>query len=436
MRRILFLSLFLLSACDTGGGTTLLESSETMAFRLTSISNPRDTTVPANTPTIIPAISPEHSPTDWPPASAIISIRDEEIISLNESEVLHEIALFDEDRVDRVAISPDGNLLAVVSDREVCLFGLTDGGKIKCLQIQENQVDPIEQFNRTALVWSPDGSKLAYFEGTQHTAVQIWAIPSGDSLFYYIISNPMKFLQASWSPGSDSLSIISGGLWLWESSQIDELELVGDNIWASGQTWKTQSEILIVGSVGGEEGIWDITSGRLLALMELFVDGPIWIIWSHDNAHFAWSGPLLGINVYKTSSGDLIFRERHGIDVSWSNDDSLAAIIASSYQTGRSVFVWKVEGPYRLVEVKAPGDEHWWDIEWSPGNDLIAISTHEGLIAVVDASAWVNICVFRGDVEGIEMLQWISAEQLVFSGRKGDQVGVWVLSLGNFLPEK
>jgi WD40 repeat protein len=118
--------------------------------------------------------------------------------------------------IQALAFSPDGDTLAIAEGPAVHLVRMTDGALLHTLQVPKGGVN--------GLAFAPDGATLATACGDW--AVRIWEVASGD-LLYTLIGHEDQVLAVAYSP--DGKTLLSGSqdntvrLWYLPSDRSDML---------------------------------------------------------------------------------------------------------------------------------------------------------------------------------------------------------------------
>src|SRR5437763_259524 len=122
------------------------------------------------------------------------------------------------DRVNSVAWSPDGQLLASGSDAKTRRWRTAQWGTL--LDAVKGHTD-----ERRGVAWSPDGQLLA--SGSQDKTVRLWKAQSG-ALLHTLEGHTNEVLSVAWSPDGQLLASHSETtvrLWrspMWETMQVVE----------------------------------------------------------------------------------------------------------------------------------------------------------------------------------------------------------------------
>jgi WD40 repeat protein len=191
--------------------------------------------------------------------------------------------------VNRVAFSPQGDLLAVNSsvsmeDNVVSLWDVKSGQSLHVLEGYTGSVGNI--------VFSPDGRMLAIGSAEDRT-VRLWDTASGQ-LLHLLTNNNGESM--AFSPDGRQLAVVSGGSMDWGGSKVlfydietEQLlrTLAGYNI-TMGVAFTPDGHSLIAAG-GYEAQTWDVHSGQLRQTQAS--DIPIWsMALSPDGSLMAWGG--------------------------------------------------------------------------------------------------------------------------------------------------
>ncbi len=123
------------------------------------------------------------------------------------------------DRLDSVALSPDGKVLAGGLSSDTCsirLWEVTTGREIVILQAQERSA--------YAIAWSPDGRMVASSDRRgfrEDGVVRVWDIPSGKEIAKFT-GYPSTALSLAFSPDGAYLSagLLDGTILVWDVASV------------------------------------------------------------------------------------------------------------------------------------------------------------------------------------------------------------------------
>lgn len=160
-----------------------------------------------------------------------------------------------QERVDDLALSPDGTLLASTGpERGPQLWSVTSGELLHALRGHEGQVE--------ALAFHPDGSELA--TGGEDRTIRIWSPSTGEAV--RILQGHGHWIGSlAYSP--DGALLASGGaddaVLVWRTrEQAEPARLEGHSGSVRALAFHPDSALLASGTWGGSVRLWSIPEGR------------------------------------------------------------------------------------------------------------------------------------------------------------------------------
>ncbi len=178
--------------------------------------------------------------------------------------------------IDKVAISPDGKILATASDdKQIKLWNLRNGELLRTIKAHRDAV--------TSLIFSPDGQKLV--SGSWDKKVKIWQVKTGKllrtltrhphSVSSLVISPDSKILASGSQDGSIRIWDLKNGK-IIENFKSDALSVLCLAISSDGKT-------LVSGGGDGTIELWDLVSGKKKNQLIGHTDGVRSIAIAKDN---------------------------------------------------------------------------------------------------------------------------------------------------------
>src|SRR3954471_16735158 len=188
--------------------------------------------------------------------------------------------------INRIAWSPDGNLLAVASsDRALRLWDPASG---KFLQILGRSSAAIE-----SLAWSPDARVLA--SGGKDGKVDLWGLDTGRQR---TVSLPSEVTALSWSPDGASIAAGSTDLRIWQLKEEDpSLQKLGrSGFRISSLAWSPDGKLLACASLGIQ--LWDTADWKPV---QDFPGVTYTLSWAHKGSLLAFGSEA--IRVWDVATG-------------------------------------------------------------------------------------------------------------------------------------
>ncbi|MCO5192392.1 MAG: protein kinase [Anaerolineae bacterium] len=283
------------------------------------------------------------------------------------------------------ALSPDGNLLAiVVNTREIGIWDLE--------AVSNNPTDPARLTTLTGghtlvplgMNFSADGTKLV--SGSRDQTARIWDPITGEELLV-LPGGTSNVLTADFS--SDMTQILTGSqdgtVKLWDitssgAEQLDSVPLVPD---AGAIALNPEETHLAVETGDGKVLIWDLRSKQILLTIEGHMEGIRDIEYSPDGRKIVTSSPDRTAIIWNATSGEpLLTLEGHGERISGFTWQGIVGVDYSS--DGRKLATAGRDGTARIWDGETGTEllklEHasaLFDVKFSPDDRLLATASDE-----------------------------------------------------------
>ncbi len=219
--------------------------------------------------------------------------------------------------VRHLVFSPDNKLLASGSqDADVKLWSVTTGQEVKTLTAHSGGV--------TAIAFSADGKKLV--SGGQDRMMLIWDIAEGDSDVAYLgsqawinavaLSSDARWLASGSEDGEVRIWEVASRSAQGEPQVINRplYKLTGHTGPVNSLTFNAGGKLLVSGSSDGSMKLWDVAAGRELASL-FSLDQQDWLVLTpdglFDGSPSAWNQILwrFSSNLFDVAPVELFFND-------------------------------------------------------------------------------------------------------------------------------
>lgn len=202
-------------------------------------------------------------------------------------------------RVERIAWSPDGRMLASPSeDRTVGLWDAETGERLLTLKGHSEGVD--------AVAFDAQSRTLA--SGSADTTIQLWELPSGKPL-RTLKGHKGRVTSVAFHPGGGMLA--SGGadmtVKVWDTTSGELLRtMAGHKDWVRGVPIDSNGYMLASASDDSTVRLWEFGSGKLLKLLEAHGGHVLGIAFDSAGRTLASVGHDRIVRLWDTASGRLV----------------------------------------------------------------------------------------------------------------------------------
>jgi len=216
--------------------------------------------------------------------------------------------------ITSLGFSLDGTrLVSGSSNGELIVWDVTDGQQAQKLQGVTEGFSPYVQYEIFAAAFSLDGKYI--LTGNTYGEATLWDAKTGKQLntkiFEEVVGNhsfPDIGLDAAFSPDGKLAAITSaaGTVRVWDVSTGDDvLTLKGHAAPVNSVTFSADGKLIATASVDGTAKIWDATTGTNLLTLPVDVHGAGDVVFSPDGKRLA-VGAVSGIYVFVLPIDDVV----------------------------------------------------------------------------------------------------------------------------------
>ena len=285
-------------------------------------------------------------------------------------------------------------------------------------QIFSGHVDDV-----TAVVWSPDGTRIATGSGD---GVRVWDAVTGEGLFSLGYGRGVE--SVAWSPDNSRIATGSdNGVRVWDAVTGKELLSLEHGHGVKSVAWSPDSRRIVTSSTFDDLRVWDAVTGKELLSLGCG-RGVESVAWSPDGSRIVTSSTFDDVRVWDdaTEGNVLSFEHDNRVkSVSWSPDGR--CIVASSVGGAQ---VWDVVTGKELLSLGCGRGVE--SVAWSPdGSRIVTSSTFD------DAQVWDVVTgkelLSLGCGRGVESVAWSPDGSRIVTSSTFDDAQVWDVVTGKEL---
>ncbi|MGX2996982.1 nSTAND1 domain-containing NTPase [Streptomyces sp. JNUCC 64] len=319
------------------------------------------------------------------------------------------------DDVWGLAWSPDGTRLASAShDQTALVWDLATGTAVTTLSGHTDFVEGV--------AWSPDGRLVATGSG-DHT-VRVFDAGSGAQRL--LVRGHTDYVwNIAWSPDGRMLASASSDQSVrivdaHDAKVIAVLRGHSDTVW--GVTWSPGGDRLATSSTDGTGRVWDLRPSGAEHLLLHGHLGPVnQAAWSYDDTRVATASDDGTVRVWDAVTGAPAAPVIEQTDRVWSAvwsplDDRLA--------------ISTHDGAFRLLLAdRASGFDHRGpvveSVAWSPDGARVATGDHDGAVRVWSARTGVELVRLEGHQDWVGGVAWSASGRLLASASDDRTCRLW-----------
>ncbi|KAJ7610229.1 quinon protein alcohol dehydrogenase-like superfamily [Roridomyces roridus] len=280
--------------------------------------------------------------------------------------------------VKNLSVSPDGNLIASVSEQVINLWDALTGTKLMTLVGQ-------------CAAFSHDGSKLCVYVEVQENDdtdyLQIYDIPDWSEVYREPCERSITVHSLAWFPDGSK----------------------------------------VIFCADGRIRIWDLVNSRqvLLPLPELHSEKVLSMAFSRDGARIV-SGSHGQIHIWDANNGALV-ENLHGHSdwvtaLGFSHDGSLLASASD-----KTIQLWKAHGGTKIRKLRGHTDSIT-SLAFSPDSKQVVSGSDDQMVYIWDSASGGQLHKFRGHLNGVYSVVFSPVDHSqVFSGSADGMIRIWAV---------
>jgi WD40 repeat protein len=288
--------------------------------------------------------------------------------------------------VNKVAFSPDGNILASLDgDGNIILWNPASGEAVHTLKteetflvVNENGRFDVPKENRS-LAFSPDGRTIA--SGLNSGEAVLWIVESGERV-RTLAGHAYSVDEIAFAPDGKTLASGSsdGTFILWDAASGKQLfKFAGGEYYVNGLAYLPDGTSLLTGFRNGTVIQWDSASGKRLRTLEAYSDPVTSISFSPDGNALAAGLENNTAVVWDTGTGDrlhILTGHKDSVSsVAFSPDGTMLA----TGSLDKTVILWNAASGNR-VRVLSGHNSPVKQVAFSPDGKILASGSEDGNI--------------------------------------------------------
>jgi len=273
-----------------------------------------------------------------------------------------------------MAVSPNGQLLAMATSSGVCVYRLSTG---QLMYVLHEKIQAWEGIYAN-IAWSPDGSNLAI--GKPNPGVRIWDVSSWQILADKFPSQEgIDYPGFAWSPNGTQLAVGMGGasgeILIWDKKTDSWTKLTAYTGRQVSLVWASDGRLLVM----AEQALYDAYTGQFVRELSTPIDGAYgYAVWSPDTKRVFVFFDLGGFITNALTNQPDGFGACCYAAIAWSMDGRYFA--ATSSHDDNEIWVWDTQA--KKVVVRQKQGESIYALAFLPNYELLAagsIAGHEVL---------------------------------------------------------
>ncbi len=322
------------------------------------------------------------------------------------------------------AVSADGKLLALGSQRDIYLWDLTTGNFLRQLQGHTSYV--------SSVAFSPDGRTVA--SGSRDNTVRLWDVASGREL-RQLQGHTDLVSSVAFSP--DGRTVASGGrdntVRLWDVASGSELrQLQGHTSLVNSVAFSPDGRTVASGGRDNTVRLWDVASGRELRLLQGHTFSVDSVAFSPDGRTVASGSWDDTVRLWDVASGRELRLLQGHTDWVTCVAFSLDGRTVASGSSDKTVRLWDVASGRELGLLQGHTDSVL-SVAFSPDGRTVASGGRDNTVRLWDVASGSLLRQLQGHTDSVLSVAFSPDGRTVVSGSEDDTVRLWDVASGKEL---
>jgi WD40 repeat protein/predicted Ser/Thr protein kinase len=278
-----------------------------------------------------------------------------------------------------------------------------------------------------ALVWSPDGSKLA--SAGEDCQVCVWQALTGKTIFTYQ-KHTGSVRALAWSPNSKYVASAGNDhtVQIWQAQDGQSFSTYqGHRRWVQALSWSPDAKLVASGDANGQVHLWNPRTGQQhltyqqhhasIYALSFSPDGTLLASGDEDGAIHIWESAGLSLRALCT------IHQRKISALAWSPDGTLIAS-SSEDRKDHALHIWRATTGTQ-VAAYAAHQRMVNALAWSPANKRLASAGRDQTVQILDPQTGNTLFTYRGHTSSINALAWSPDGNTLASAGDERAVQVW-----------
>jgi WD40 repeat protein len=345
--------------------------------------------------------------------NCIISSSDDNTIVIWDSQTGNSIRVLQghDDIVRTIALSPDRQKLVSGSDDTTLkVWEITTG---RCLMTCVDHKDSIK-----TVAWSPDGHWL--YSSSSDKTVKLWNAETGKCEF---------ILQDSWGSIGTRGSVESSG---YNSIESCNFTIFGDEATIKSVAWSPDGHKIVTGSRDKTLKIWDVETGKCLAILFGHTSTVRAVVWSPDGQRILSGSRDKTLKIWNA----ITYQEIRTIPasdewiraVAWSPDSTKVVSTGDDL----TIKVWDAETSLLILTCSAH-EKAVRAVAWSPDGTRLLSASDDKTLKIWDAQTGNLVQTLSGHKNWVRGSMWSPDGQKIVSSGRDRSIKIWDAVTGECL---